>query len=98
MDNIFTNSKNSGTSDPRGLLLKLTDKINLKKTEKYVALSHLSIHYRWKCIKKSYKNNKFKMSTSTWDKEFELPDGSYFVFDIQDYFEYFLKNMAKNPV
>ena len=35
----------------------------------------------------SYKNNKFKISVPTWSEEFELPDGSYSVFDIQDYIE-----------
>ena len=42
-------------------------------------------------IKKSYKNNKFKMSVPTWNKELELPDESYSVLDIQDYFEYILE-------
>ena len=42
-------------------------------------------------IKKSYKNNKFKMSAPTWNKELELPDESYSVLDIQDYFEYILE-------
>ena len=41
--------------------------------------------------KTSYKNIKFKMSAPTWNEEFELPDGSYFISDIQDYFEYILK-------
>ena len=58
---------------------------------KYNALSNLSIHYAWKNIKKSYKNNKFKISAPTWNEEFELPDGSYSISDIQDYFEYILK-------
>ena len=86
------NSKNSGTSDPHRLLLDLTDKINLKRSDKCVALSNLSICYTWKSIKKSYK---FKISAPTWNEEFELPDGSYSVSDIQDYFEYILKNMEK---
>ena len=43
----------------------------------------------------SYNNNKFKISAPTWNDEFELPDGSYSVSDIQDYFEYILKNMEK---
>ena len=85
------NSKNSKTSDPYSLLLNLTDKINLKGSDKYVALSNLSIYYTWKNIKKSYKNNKFKISAPTWNEEFELPDGSYSVLDIQDYFECILK-------
>ena len=59
MNTIFMNSKNSKTSDPHGLLLNLTDKINFKRSDKYVALSNLSIYYTWKNIKKSYKNNKF---------------------------------------
>ena len=59
------NSKNSKTSDPHRLLLNLTDKINLKTSEKYVGLSNLSIYYTLKNIKKSYKNNRFKISTPT---------------------------------
>ena len=54
------NSENSKTSDPHRLLLSLTDKINLKRNDKFVASSNLSIYYTWKNIKKSYKNNKFK--------------------------------------
>ena len=74
------NSKNSKTSDPHRLLLNLSEKINLKISGKYFALSNLSIYYTWKNIKKSYKNNNFKMPTPTWNEEFELPDGdgSYF--------------------
>ena len=90
------NSKKSDTSDPHRLLLSLSDKINLKRSDKYVKfdeyyLSNLSIYYTWKNIKKSYKKNKFKISALTWNEEFELPDGSYSVSDIQDYFEYILK-------
>ena len=50
MDTIFVNSKNSEPSDPHRLLLNLADKINLKRTDKYVALSNLSIYYTWKHI------------------------------------------------
>ena len=70
MNTIFRNSENSKTSEPQRLLLKFTEKINLKKSEKYVVLSNLSIQYTWKNIKKSYKNNKFKISSLTWNKEF----------------------------
>ena len=65
MDTIFVNSKNSKTSYPYRLLLNLADKTNLKKSNKYVALSNLSIHYIWKNIKTSYKNNKLKISAPT---------------------------------
>ena len=78
MDTIFMNSENSKTSDPHRLLLNLTDKINLKRSDKYVGLSNLSIYYTWKNIKKLYKNNKFKISAPTWNEEF----GSYSVSDI----------------
>ena len=82
------NSKNSKTPDR--LLLNLTDKIDLR-SDKYVALSNLSIYDTWKNIAKPYKNNKFKISAPTWNEETELPDGSYSISDIQDYFEYILK-------
>ena len=58
------------TSDPHKLLLSLSDKINLKRSDKDVALSSISVYYTWKNIKKSYKNNKFKISAPTCNKEF----------------------------
>ena len=88
-------SKNSVTSDPDRLLLKLTDKINLKRSGKYIALSNLSIYYTWKNIKTLYRNNKLKISAPTWNEEFELPDWSYSVSDIQDYFEYVFKKYGE---
>ena len=66
MDTIPMNSKNSGTSDPPRLLHSITDKVNLKSSYKYAALSTLSIYYTWKNTKKSYKNNKIKISAPTW--------------------------------
>ena len=56
-----------------------------------MALANLSIYYTWKNIKSTYNNNKFKISASTWNDEFDLPDGSDSVSDIQDYFEYIIK-------
>ena len=91
MDTTFMNSKNSGTSDPRRLLLNLTDKINLKRSDKYVVLSNLSIYYIWKNIKMSCKNNEFKISATTWNEQFKLPDELYSASDIQEYFQYILK-------
>ena len=101
MDTIFMNSENIKTSDPHRLFLNLTDETNLKSSDKYVALSNLSIYYTWKNIKKSYKNNKFKISAPTWNEEFELPDGSYAISDIQDYFKFILQNhvsVTDNPL
>ena len=91
MDTIFMKSKNSKTSDPHRLFLNPTDKINLKRSDKFVALSNLSIYYTWKNTKRSYKKNKFKISAPKWNEEIELPDGSYSISDIQDYFEYIFK-------
>ena len=61
---------------------------------------NLSIYYSWKKIKSTYSNNKFKISAPTWNDKFDLPDGSYSISDIQDYFEYIFKKhktIADNP-
>ena len=85
------NSENSKTSKPYILKLKLTDKLDLRLGKKAIALSNLSIYYAWNNIKSSYNNNKCKISAPTWNEEFTLPDGTYSVSDIQDYFEYIMK-------
>ena len=90
------NSENSRTSKNHISVLKLTDKLDLRKGQKGIALSNFSVYYTWKNIKSLYKNNKFKVSAPTWRDEFELPDGSYLISDIQDYFEYILKNYNEN--
>ena len=95
MDTIFMNSKNSRTSEYHVLVLKLVDKLDLRRGQKSVALSNLRIYYTWKNIKSSYKDKKFKISAPTWSDEFELPDGSYSISDIQDYFEYIFKKHSK---
>ena len=91
MDAIFMNSENSKTSDPHRLLLNPSDKTNLKRIDKYVALSNISIYYAQKNIKKSCKNYKFKIPAPTWNKEFELSGRSFSVSIIQDYIQYILK-------
>ena len=92
MDTIFMNSENSKISEPHILKLKLTDKLNLRLDKKVIALSNcISIYYTWNNIKNSYNNNKFKISAPTWNQEFTLPEGSYSISDIQDYFEHILK-------
>ena len=96
MDTIFMDSENSRASEYHVLLLKLTDKLDLRRGQKSVALSDPSIYYTWKNIKSSYNNNKFKISAPTWSEEFELPEGSYSVSDIQDYFEYILKKHSES--
>ena len=90
------NSENSKTSEPHILILKLTDKLGLRRGEKIIALSNFSIYYMWKIIKSSYNNNKFKISAPKWNDKFELPDGWYSVSNIQDYFDYILKKHREN--
>ena len=65
-----------------------------------MALTNLSIYYTWKNINSEYKNNKFEISTPTWNDTFDLPDGSYSISDTQDYFEFIIKKhetLAENP-
>ena len=88
MDTMFMNSENSRTPKPHILTLKLTDKLDLRIGKKVTAFSNRSIYYTSKNTKSSYNNNKFKISAPTLNDEFDLPDGSYSVSDIQDYFEY----------
>ena len=68
----------------------------MRRCENRIALSNLSIYYTWKNMKSSYNNNKFETSAPTWNDKFELPDGSYSVSDIQEYFEYVLKMHGEN--
>ena len=85
------NSENSKTYKSHILILTLTDKLDLRRGEKSIALSNLSIYYTWRNIKGSYNNNKFKIPAPTWNDEFELLDVSYSISDFQYYFEYIQK-------
>ena len=83
-------TENSKANEPHRFKLDLTDKLNLKNPNKNMALANLSIYYTWKNIKSKYNNNKFKISAPTWNDTFDLPDGSYSMADIQDYFEFII--------
>ena len=87
------NSENSKTSKSHLLLLKLTNKSDLRIGGKVIALTNLSIYYTWRNIKSSYNNNKFKISAPTWNDKFELSDGSY---SVSGYFEYILKENGED--
>ena len=80
------NTENSKTNEAHRFRLDLTDKLNLKDLKKNMTLANLSIYYTWKNIKSEYKNNEFKISAPTWNETLDLPDGSYSIADIQDYF------------
>ena len=100
MKAIFMNTGNSKTSEPHRFKLDLTDKLNLKNPSNNMALANLSICYTWKNIKLEYNNNKFKISIPTWNDTFDLPDSSYDIADIQDYFEFIIKKhetLTENP-
>ena len=86
METIFINTKNSGTDESHKFKLDLTDNLNLKDPKKNMSLANLSIYYTWKNSKSEYKNNNSKILAPTWDETFDLPDGSYSIADIQDYF------------
>ena len=88
MEKIFRNMENSKKNEPHEFFLTLSQRLNLRSSNKHVALQNLSIYYTWKNIRKQYKNNKVKLIASTWNDEFELQDGSYSVSDVQDYIEY----------
>ena len=93
-------SKNSKTSEAHRFKLDLTGKLNLKNPNKNMTLANLSIYHTWKNIKSEYNNNKFKISAPTWNATFDLPDGSYSIADIQDYFEFIIKKhetLTENP-
>ena len=94
------NTLKSKTNESNKFMYQFTDKLNFKNPHKNIALANSSIHYKWKNIKSEYNNNKFKISAPTWNDEFNLPDGSYTVSDIQYYFEYVIKKhetIADNP-
>ena len=87
------NTENSKTNEPHRFKLDLADKLNLENPNKYMALANLSIYHTWKNIKSEYNNNNFEISAPTWNNNFDLPDGSYSIADIQDYFEFIIKKM-----
>ena len=91
MEKICINTENSKMNGPHKLPLNMSKRLDLRSSNKHVAFQNLSIYYTWKNIKKQYKNNKLKIIAPTWNDEFELPDGSYSVSNIQDYIEYIFK-------
>ena len=91
METLFMNTANSKTNEPHTFKLDLADKLNLKNPKKNIALVNLSIYYTWENIKTEYSNNEFKIFAPTSSETFDLPDSSYAIDDIQDYFEFIIK-------
>ena len=65
MDTIFINLENSKTLKPHVLVLKFTNKLDLTRGKKVIALSNLSIYYTRKNIESSHNNNKLNISAPT---------------------------------
>ena len=85
------NTANSKIKHSNKFVYNFTDKINLKNPNKNISLANLSTYYTWKKIKSDYNNNKFKISAPTWNDTFDVPDGSYSIAALQNYFEYIIK-------
>ena len=91
METIFLNTKKSKTNEPHKFILNLSQILDLRSSNKHVALQNLYIYYTWKNVRKQYNNNKLKIRVPPWNDEYEFPDGSYSVSNIQDYIEYISK-------
>ena len=85
------NTANSKTKHLNKFVYNFTDKLNFKNPNKNIALANLSIYYTWKNVKSDYNNNKFKISAPKWNYTFDVPDGSYSIAALQNYFEYIIK-------
>ena len=91
METVFMNTENNKTNEPKKFALNLSQRLDLRSSNKQVSRQNLPNHYTWKNIRKQYKNNKLKLITPTWNDEFELPDSSYSVSDIPDFIEFSTK-------
>ena len=93
--------ENSKTNESNKFIYQFTDKLNLNNPKKNIGLVNLSIYCMWKNIKYAYNNNEVKISTPTWNDKFDMPDESYSISDIQNYFEYVIKKhdtITDNPL
>ena len=70
--------------------LNLSQRLDLQSSNKDISLQNLYVYYTWKNLRKQCKNNELKIAPA-WDDEFDLPDGSYSISDIQVYIKYIIK-------
>ena len=85
METSFTYNENCESNETYRCRLTLADKLNLKDPNKNAGLANLSIYYTWKNIKSACSNIKYKILAPTWNDEFDFPDRSYSISDIQDF-------------
>ena len=100
METIFVNSENSKTTEPHRFRLDLTNKPDLNDPKKNMALANLGIYYTWKTSSQNTTIINLKFLAPTWNDTFDLPDGSYSIADIQDYFEFIIikqETLTENP-
>ena len=71
------NTENSKTNEQHKFVLNLSQRLDLKRSNKHVFLENVSIYLTWKSIRQQYKNNKLKIIAPMWNDQFELLDGSY---------------------
>ena len=71
------NTENSKTNKQHKFVLNLSQRLDLKSSNKHVFLENVSIYLTWKSIRQQDKNPKLKTIAPMWNDEFELLDGSY---------------------
>ena len=91
MKTTLMNMENSKTNEQHKFVLKSSQRLNLKRSDRHVALRKLSNYYTRKNLRKQYKSNKLKIIAPAWNNESELLGGSYSVSDILDHFQYIIK-------
>ena len=85
------NTENSKTNESHKFALTLSQRLDLRRSDKHFTLQNLSIYYTWKNIRNQYENNKLKITAPTWNDGIELQDSFYSASDIQDYIEFIIK-------
>ena len=90
--------ENSKTIESHKFVLNLSQKLDLRSSNKRVAFQNLSSYYSWENIRQQHKNNKLKIKAPTWNDKFEVLDGSYSAPDIQNYIKYIIKSMKHFPL
>ena len=60
MEAVFMNMENNKTKEPRKFVLNLSQRLDLRGSNKHVALQNLSIYYTWKNIKNSIRTINLK--------------------------------------
>ena len=91
METILRNTKNSKSNKTNKFVLNFSQRLNLRSSDKHLALQKFIYLLQVENIRKQYKSHKLKIMTPTWNDEFEFPDGSCSVLDIEDYIEYIIK-------